>query len=44
MDEGYHRIQRLEEESLDQARRQEGNQLERKEPGFPGVKNPEVIS
>lgn len=44
MDEGYHRIQRLEEESLEQAHSPEGNQLGRKEPGFPGVKNPEVIS
>lgn len=44
MDERYHRIHRLEDESLEQAGHPEGNQLERKEPGFPGVKNPEVIS
>lgn len=41
---GYYRIQELEEGSLEQAHSPEGNQLGRKEPWFPGVKNPEVIS
>lgn len=44
MGKGYHRIQELEEGSLEQAHSPEGNQLGRKEPGFPRVKNPEVIS
>jgi hypothetical protein len=36
--------EKLEEERSDLAHLPEGNQLGRKEPGFPGVKNPEVIS